>query len=121
MKGAGHLDRKEDEAKAKRSFAWLPEHMPGVAALMASRRAEYGDAHITECWRRSVQQLEPGWLYAREGPLALGTPWPDCGDLYVTTPCRPALLWIRRPEGHTSSELTWSSDAKAFHVDPAHG
>lgn len=58
-------------------WAWLPQQMPGVARLMAQRRTELGAAHVTECWRRGVVQCEPGWFFAREGALAVGTPWDD--------------------------------------------
>jgi hypothetical protein len=50
--------------------------MPGVARLMADKRAELGDAHVTECLMRSLAG-EPGWFFAREGPIAVGTPWDD--------------------------------------------
>lgn len=58
-------------------WAWLPHAMPGVARLMAERRAELGAAHVAECWRRGVVEMQPGWFFAREGPLAVGTPWDD--------------------------------------------
>lgn len=50
--------------------------MPGVARLVAERRARMGDAHVTECVRRGLAG-EPGWFFAREGPIAVGTPWDD--------------------------------------------
>lgn len=64
------------ESKANR-WAWLPAAMPGVAKLMAEKRAELGAAHVAECWKRGVLQLEPGWFFAREGALCVGVPWDD--------------------------------------------
>lgn len=60
-----------------RSWKWLPEQMPRVAALIAARRKEVGDAHVNECWRRGVVLLEPGWFFAVEGALAVGVPAAD--------------------------------------------
>jgi hypothetical protein len=59
------------------SWAWLPTAMPGVARLIRERRAKHGDQWVNECWRRGVIQREPGWFFAREGALAVGTPWDD--------------------------------------------
>lgn len=58
-------------------WAWVPAAMPGVARLMRDKRTELGDAHVNECWKRGVVQGEPGWFFAREGTLAVGTPWDD--------------------------------------------
>ena len=55
----------------------MPAEMPGVAALVREKRKLFGDAHVNECWRRGVVLLEPGWFFAREGALAVGTPWAD--------------------------------------------
>lgn len=65
------MDKKE--AKANR-WAWLPTMMPRVAVLLAEKRRELGAAYVSECWERGVVKLEPGWFYAREGPLAVGVP-----------------------------------------------
>lgn len=55
----------------------LPVAMPGVARLVAEKRAKLGQAHVAECWQRGVIERQPGWFFAREGPLAVGTPWDD--------------------------------------------
>lgn len=65
------------QTKPSNRWAWLPAAMPGVTRLMAEKRAELGDAHVTECWKRGVLQMEPGWFFAREGALAVGMPWDD--------------------------------------------
>ena len=67
---------KGKETAGKR-WAWLPAAMPGVARLMKDKRGEVGDAHVNECWQRGVVNGEPGWFFAREGALAVGTPWDD--------------------------------------------
>lgn len=63
--------------QADNRWSWLPAMMPRVAGLMAERRRQWGAAHVAECWRRGVVQGEPGWFFAREGPIAVGTPFDD--------------------------------------------
>jgi hypothetical protein len=82
-------------------WGWLAAAMPGVARLMADRRADHGAGHVALCWRRGVVEREPGWFFAREGALAVGTPWDDpelanFAALHVTS--TQALLIIRTPE-----------------------
>lgn len=82
----------------KQSFDWLPAQMPRVAALAKTRRAAVGDAHFNECWRRGVVLGEPGWFFAREGGIAIGTPdprwtWPELEAL--PHPEQAALLLLR--------------------------
>lgn len=92
--------------KPKNRWAWLPEHMPGVAKLMAERRRQLGDAHVNECWAHGVVKCEPGWFYAREGALAVGVPFPGeqhdaTFDATLATFPTQALLRLRDPEnGH---------------------
>ena len=59
---------------------WLPAQMPGVAKLMREKRREFGDAHVNQCWLRGVVELQPGFFFAREGALTVGTPWPDADE-----------------------------------------
>lgn len=72
------MDKKKGEQS---SWAWLPLAMPGVARLMADKRRQLGDGHVAECWKQGVVQRQPGWFFAREGALAVGTPWPDIADI----------------------------------------
>ena len=67
------MDKKADLNR----WAWLPSAMPGVARLVAEKRRLLGSAHVDECWKRGVLGREPGWFFAREGALAVGTPWAD--------------------------------------------
>jgi hypothetical protein len=60
----------------KRRWDWLPTAMPGVSKLIGEKRRVLGDAHVNECWRRGMAG-EPGWFFAREGAIAIGTPWAD--------------------------------------------
>ena len=72
------MDNKDQgKAGASAKWAWLPTAMPGVARLMADKRKLLGDAHVSECWKHGVVLKEPGWFFAREGALAVGTPWDD--------------------------------------------
>lgn len=81
--------------------------MPGVMRLVAEKRREMGDSHVVECQRRGMAG-EPGWFFAREGCLAVGTPWADepviaqyaGGQL----PPRAAFLCIRPLPGTAATE-----------------
>ena len=63
--------------REKQDWSWLPAQMPTVAKLIRDKRAEMGDRHVNLCWRRGVLEKQPGWFFAREGALAVGTPWKD--------------------------------------------
>lgn len=58
----------------------MQQHMPGVVALIKSRRQDLGAAFVNTCWQRGVLQCEPGWFYAMEGAVAVGAPF-DGGEL----------------------------------------
>ena len=61
----------------KKDWSWIKQHLPGVVVLLAEYR-EFGEgAHIDECWKRGVMGGQPGWFFAREGPVCLGTPFDD--------------------------------------------
>lgn len=66
----------EDRAAKARTarFALIREAMPGVQRIVAERRKEHGDAWVTQCVQRGLAG-EPGWFFAREGAIAIGTPW----------------------------------------------
>jgi hypothetical protein len=68
------------DKRDRKDWSWLPAAMPGVARLMAEKRAALGQAHVDECWRRGMAG-EPGWFFAREGAIAIGTPWADDPEL----------------------------------------
>lgn len=87
--------------EGKQTFAWLPAQMPHVVVLVRERRKADGAAHVNECWRRGVLLGEPGWFYAREGAVAVGTPdskwsWPELEGLPDVV--KPALLLMRDRE-----------------------
>lgn len=97
------MDKTTDQAaetKPAKRWEWLPAAIPGVARLMREKRAAYGDAHVNECWQRSMAG-EPGWLFAREGGVSIGTPWvgdPEMTDFAALQVTRTqALLFIREP------------------------
>jgi hypothetical protein len=60
---------------------WLPAAMPGIAGLMADMRRRHGDAFVNSCWQKGVVERQPRFFFAREGPLAVGTPWPEIADV----------------------------------------
>ena len=91
----------DNSVERPKRFAWLPTEMPGVLALVREKRKLLGDEHVNECWRRGVLLMEPGWFFAREGPLAVGTPWVDAemgafGGWQVTS--GQAMLIVKVPE-----------------------
>ena len=85
----------------KKDWSWLPTAMPKVAQLVAEKKKAYGAAHVSECWKRGVELGEPGWFFAREGGLAVGTPWEDdevlrnFGAQHITS--GQGLLLIKEP------------------------
>jgi hypothetical protein len=64
-------------ATADNRWSWLPAMMPGVSALMADKRRQYGAPHVALCWKKGVVERQPGWFFAREGAIAVGTPFDD--------------------------------------------
>lgn len=85
----------------KKNWDWVPEHMPGVAQLMAEKRKIMGNAHVNECWRQGVLNAQPGWFFAREGTVTVGAPW-DAPELVnfaaASVTSTQALLILRSPE-----------------------
>lgn len=82
-------------------FGWLPTAMPGVARLVGEKRRTLGDAHVSECWRRGVIEREPGWFFAREGAIAVGTPWDDpvlANFAAAQVSATQALVVLREPK-----------------------
>jgi hypothetical protein len=53
----------------------MAQHMPQCTAELREIREAGEGAHLDECWRRGVLGGEPGWFFAREGPISLGTPF----------------------------------------------
>lgn len=66
----------EEVRQRKAVFELVRSVMPRVVAMVGDRRRELGDAFVAECQRRGMAG-EPGWFYAWESGLAVGTPWPD--------------------------------------------
>lgn len=101
MEGMEGMEEKTAPAKPMQRFGWMAEAMPGVARQVAEKRRLWGDEHVTRCILRSFAG-EPGWFFAREGPIAVGTPWDDdpvlrnFAALSVTR--TQALVIMRRPD-----------------------
>lgn len=90
-----------DKGKGGDRWGWLPAQMPGVAAQIAEKRRLWGAAHINECWHRGVVRLEPGWFFAREGALTVGTPSDDpvmANFAAANVTSTQSLLVMRAPE-----------------------
>lgn len=58
----------------KESWLWMAQHMPRVVDTLKRERAKGRGDVINECWRRGVLLGEPGFFYARENSVAVGTP-----------------------------------------------
>ena len=86
--------------KGKQDWSWLPAQMPVVAKLMREKRVELGDRHVNLCWKNGVVLKEPGWFFAREGALAVGTPWkgdPELENFAALSVALNSPLLILRP------------------------
>lgn len=73
MEEVGRRVRREIEMAKRWDF--MREHMPKVVSMLQERRAKGEGAHLDECWKRGVGRQEPGWFYAREGGVTVGTPF----------------------------------------------
>ena len=89
----------DNKPRTAQRWDWLPAFMPGVARQMRDKRAELGDAHVNECWKRGVLQGQPGWFLAREGPLTVGA-WddPEILGLAAGVSGTQSLLVLRNPQ-----------------------
>ena len=90
------MDRAQD-------WKWLPAQMPTVAKLLADKRKELGAEWVNTCWKHGVLQGLPGWFFAAEGSLAVGTPWADAPGVDLWLGIRqagkvPSLLVLRDRE-----------------------
>lgn len=90
-----------DKEQGRKRWGWLPVEMPGVTRLMKEKRAKYGDQWVNECWRRGVVDGEPGWFFAGEGALMVGTLFED-PELLAFAQAKvtrtQALVIMREPE-----------------------
>lgn len=82
--------------------ALIREAMPGVQKVVADHRRRWGDAWVTECVKRGMAG-ESGWFFAREGGLAVGTPWPTDDPMLTNwaaaqVTATQAVVLIRPPE-----------------------
>lgn len=94
-----------DKKKDPNPWHWLPVAMPGVARLIAEKRRLMGPEHVNECWRRGVLHREPGWFFAREGALAVGTPWagdPQLENFAAASVTATQALLVLRPKEVTN-------------------
>jgi len=88
--------------EAKSRWSWLLAMIPGVVALMADKRAELGQDWIKHCWQCGVIRGVPGYFWAAEGAISVGTPWDtDMVQMHHTVSRRLqgscALFLARKP------------------------
>lgn len=77
--------------------ALIARAMPATASMVRDYRRTLGDAHVTECVRRGLAG-EPGYFFAREGTLAVGTAWggdPDILALFTAQGHGGAFVMLR--------------------------
>lgn len=98
-KERGHMD-----GELKELLQRMKRLMPKTAEAVAAKRAEKGAAYVNRCQAESLRGRR-GCFYAREGVLALGTPWPEAlqSELDVLREVAPAvppfcIVW-GQPEG----------------------
>ena len=65
----------KNQIQVKRNWGWMAQFMPRVVAMLGEYRAKGHGAHIDECWRQGVRLQQPGWFYARENGVSVGTPF----------------------------------------------
>lgn len=93
----------EDKAAQAARFALIRSGMPRVTSIVTEKRRLHGDAFVTECIRRGMAG-EPGWFFAREGGLAVGTPWDGLADMWAdTSRAQQVLVSLRTPEAGDGS------------------
>jgi hypothetical protein len=95
------VDRTEKAGNQAGKWGWLPQHMPGVAKALARAREAHGADWVAHCWQQGVVACQPGWFYAAEGPIAVGTPWPDDPQIAALAACRitpTQVLLVLRPK-----------------------
>lgn len=50
--------------------------MPDTADWVARKRLDWGKEHVNDCLRRATVEKQPGYFYAMERGLVVGTPFP---------------------------------------------
>lgn len=86
--------------RSKLEWNWMVHFMPGVVAQVREWREAGESEHINECWRRGVLLGEPGWFFAREGPVTVGAafvglpePQPFKGAVLMLRPFPSGASW----------------------------
>lgn len=95
------MDENKGKGQGSR-FAWLAEAMPKLPTRIRELRAQYGDAHVNDCWKRGVVQAEPGWFFARQGVVAIGAPFvgdPALSDFAAQHLAADQCLVVIKPPG----------------------
>lgn len=94
----------KDKTEKAGKWSWLPAAMPKVAALMTERRVQMGADHVAACFKAGMDG-QPDHFFAREGPLAIGTPFAadSVAAAWCTQAIKPgqALVMIRPRQGGT--------------------
>jgi hypothetical protein len=88
----------DKEGEKRNRYSWLPEFMPGVVKLMAEKRRLFGAAWVNHCWKEGLAG-KPGYFYAREGALAVGTPMCEQDVTLQLTTTQAYLSILTKPEG----------------------
>lgn len=83
-------------AKPAASLDWalIPLLMPGIKPQLEAKRAIWGKDWVDQCWHRGVVLGEPGWFFARQGPVWLGTASPDWVDSFGALDGHPSACVV---------------------------
>lgn len=99
--GQGGRNHAGGAASRASRWGWVRDAMPRVTRLVAEKRREWGDAHVSACQAAGLAG-EPGHFFAREGCIWLGTPWADDPVMVQFMALRvtgdEAVVFMRPPE-----------------------
>ncbi len=93
-----------DKSSKQNRWHWMREAMPGVASIVARKRAEWGNAHVNLCIKKGLEEQLPGYFFAAEGPLAVGVPWAGFGEDWLKRDIKSAVLVVMRDPGATDAQ-----------------
>lgn len=100
--------------KVKRDWGWMKAQAPELSAVIADLRREFGLDWVNACWHSAIVKGEGGWFFAKTGPIAVGTSWPDMFDDLLRYEERGEgqsaglpLVCMRKPGGERTAWGSW--------------
>jgi hypothetical protein len=65
--------------------------------MLKARREKGEGAYLDTCWRNGVVRGEPGWFFASEGGVHVGTLWPEAAQALVDQRAMAQVLAANGP------------------------